>query len=334
MDVGLISIIIPVFQVSEYIERCIRSVISQSYSEIECILVDDATRDDSIAKSEAIICDYNGPIRFRFLHHETNRGLSAARNTGTKAAKGEFVFYLDSDDEITPDCIEKLAGAVKEHPEVDMAFGNTKVLLEYTGEKTIYHEDRPSCLLASDIHTSFHLHYSIPVSAWNKLIRRSFIVEHQLYFREGIIFEDTLWSFYLVKYLKSAYYLNQVTHYYHRRKGSITTGFDDYAYGASFCVTYGEILNHLTKGKEAVELKHFARLFNKCYLLNVHTIPEYDVLCCLYLKYTKLYGCWSDYSRLLLVHAIGRIERNLGVITSLNSFRRRIIFYIKIFAHV
>ena len=78
-----VSIIIPVFNVSEYIERCIKSVMNQTYSDIECLIVDDATLDDSIEKCERLIVEYKGPIKFSILHHQKNRGLSAARNTGT-----------------------------------------------------------------------------------------------------------------------------------------------------------------------------------------------------------------------------------------------------------
>ena len=87
-----VSIIIPVYNVSAYIERCVRSVMRQTYSHIECILVDDATQDDSIGQCKQMIAVYQGPIQFLILSHQQNRGLSAARNTATDAATGEYVF--------------------------------------------------------------------------------------------------------------------------------------------------------------------------------------------------------------------------------------------------
>ena len=105
----VVSIVIPVFKVSEYIDRCVRSVMEQTYGDIECILVDDASPDDSIARCERLISDYQGPIRFVILHHRQNRGVSAARNTGTAAATGDCVFYLDGDDALVPNSIEWLA---------------------------------------------------------------------------------------------------------------------------------------------------------------------------------------------------------------------------------
>lgn len=140
----MVSVIIPVYQVSDYIERCIRSVMSQTTTDIECIIVDDATEDDSIVKCERLIKEYNdnvnldhnhdhnldgkGRIRFKILHHEMNRGLSAARNTGTKAATGEYVFYLDSDDEMTPDCMEKMMLMAEKYPEAEMVIGGYQTI--------------------------------------------------------------------------------------------------------------------------------------------------------------------------------------------------------------
>ena len=103
-----VSLIIPVYNVSEYIERCMHSVMAQTYTDIECIIIDDCGTDDSMAKCEQMIREYEGPIKFLILHHEHNRGLSAARNTGIHQTIGKWFYFLDSDDEITPHCIEKL----------------------------------------------------------------------------------------------------------------------------------------------------------------------------------------------------------------------------------
>lgn len=122
-----VSIVIPVFAVSDYIERCITSVMSQTYDRIECIIVDDASPDDSITKCEHLISNYEGPIRFTILHHEHNCGLSASRNTSTNAASGEYVFYFDSDDELTPDCIEKMLKPIQNDPTIEMVLGNYEI---------------------------------------------------------------------------------------------------------------------------------------------------------------------------------------------------------------
>ena len=87
-----VSILVPIYNVEKYIEKCLHSVMAQTYQgEIECIIVDDCGTDNSIAIAKRLIDGYNGPIEFRIIHHEHNRGLAAARNTAVAAAKGKFI---------------------------------------------------------------------------------------------------------------------------------------------------------------------------------------------------------------------------------------------------
>jgi len=109
-----VSIIIPVYNVSEYIERCLNSVMMQNYKHIEIVIVNDCTPDNSIEKVKSFL-DANTKYPVRLIHHDENLGLSAARNTGVKSASGEYVYFLDSDDEITPDCIYKLVNLIEKY---------------------------------------------------------------------------------------------------------------------------------------------------------------------------------------------------------------------------
>ena len=102
-----VSIIVPVYNVSQYIVKCLDSIYGQTYNNIELILVDDCGSDDSMT----IVHDYlasHVSIDAHIISHKKNRGLSAARNSGMEKASGEYVYFLDSDDYITLDCIEAL----------------------------------------------------------------------------------------------------------------------------------------------------------------------------------------------------------------------------------
>lgn len=114
----MISVIIPVYNVRDYLVTCLESVASQSYQELEVLLVDDCSTDDSVSVIQSFIDNYNGPIQFRLLRHEKNYGLSAARNTGLNAMTGDFVGFIDSDDYIKPDMYARLLEAMQSSMEV------------------------------------------------------------------------------------------------------------------------------------------------------------------------------------------------------------------------
>ena len=94
----LVSIIIPVYKVEAYIERCLTSVMHQTYqdSAIECVLVDDCSPDKSISLAQDMISRYHGNIDFTIIRNDKNRGLSVSRNNGIEHATGKYLFFLDS----------------------------------------------------------------------------------------------------------------------------------------------------------------------------------------------------------------------------------------------
>lgn len=205
----MISIIIPIYNVESYIEDCLKSVASQTCLmqgvQVECILVDDCGKDQSIAICEKFIENYDGPLSFKLLHHEHNRGLSAARNTGMNVAQGEYVFFLDSDDKITPDCLEKLYAKALDS-DADVTFGSYETFgcenKQYITNGAPY------------------------VTAWNKLCKRTFLQENNIQFIEGLIHEDCPWSFEIeCKGAKFAH-VPDITYLYLVREGSLQTGKD------------------------------------------------------------------------------------------------------------
>lgn len=235
MTTPLVSIIIPVYNVSDYIGQCITSVMRQSYPHIECIIVDDKTPDNSIVICEQLLSTYQGPIRFNILHHEMNRGLSAARNTGTHASSGEWIYYLDSDDHITPHCIEILVKEAITHPECDLV--TAKAVTNPPSNDLDY-----PCFNQYQHHTDniwlrknyFCQKTNYPIASWNKLINRQFIYNNQLFFKEGVIHEDLLWSFYVAQKVRCHSILTDTTYFYTIRPNSIMTGQSEHARGPHY----------------------------------------------------------------------------------------------------
>lgn len=300
-----VSIIIPVYQVSDYIERCLISVMSQSYTDIECIIVDDATKDDSVNKCITLINNYKGSISFQIIHHDYNRGLSVARNTGTRAAVGDYIYYLDGDDEIATDCIEKLMKVAKENPDTEIVIGNAQTK---NNDKLVglwLYETVPSQLKTNRIIVSCFHQYNLPVVAWNKLIKRTFVTEHDLYFMAGIIHEDYLWTFYVLKYISEISIVRDVTYVYNKRPGSISSDSDAQLIGCSWKIIYDDILHNLTPGKERNELAYYAGGFCNSYLKYKQMIPSYKEVSELYHKEVRHYHCCKAFVKLLFVKILG-----------------------------
>ncbi|MDR1730366.1 MAG: glycosyltransferase family 2 protein [Prevotellaceae bacterium] len=232
MNQPKISIIVPVYNVSKYIIRCIDSVINQTYNNIECILVDDCSPDDSIVLVKQRLQHYEGNIEFKIVHHEQNKGLSGARNTGTRASIGAYLYYLDSDDELTTDCIETLYSLVEKYPEVEIVQGNLQNIPQPPKSKdfqNIRYKNFPEYVNDNNwicMHFYDRMKKDIPMNACSKLIKRSFIVENDLFFYEGIIHEDEIWMFYVVKKLKAIAFSTKFTYLRHIVPNSIMQSTD------------------------------------------------------------------------------------------------------------
>ena len=296
-----VSIIIPVYNVAQYIGDCIRSVMKQSYDgNIECIIVDDCGTDGSIEIAERMIDSYRGAVKFKILHHVCNRGLSVARNTGTFAASGDFLYYLDSDDEITSDCMEKLMGIVKENPKINMVQGN---VYRHPIQRTpfIYVKDTIQSLAITndDVRKCFYKNHQMYVQVWNKLFKRDFILQNNLLFKENIIHEDILWTFFLLKHLNQAYFVQDVTYHQKKRAGSITTSTDQKNKAQNYCKIYYEILSNLTPEYEHQELCHYSKSGCHRFVKFANDEPASKDVISFFLKKSVAYGCWRVLTRLV-----------------------------------
>lgn len=239
----LISIIIPVYNVEKYIAECLDSVVAQTYKgDIECIIVNDCTPDNSMSVVKDFIDSYSGDIAFSIINHAQNRGLSAARNTGINAAKGDYIYLLDSDDLIIPDCIELLAAPL-EYKEYEMVvadivtFGDERYCPRLELSRGEYLHD--------EIIESYMKRLFFPMAV-NKLCNRSFLLNNGILFKEGILHEDELWSFILAYSLNTMYVIDKETYRYRIHGHSIMANKDvEERSGKSKIAIYCEILSYL-----------------------------------------------------------------------------------------
>ena len=183
MTTPLVSILVPIYNVEKYIERCARSVFEQTYENLEYIFVDDCTPDNSIAILEKVIEDY--PERkknTRIIHHPINKGLKAVRNTAVDACKGTFVYHVDSDDWLEHNAIELLVNKQLE-TDADIVTGRTclddSYHLKYKGYLSGgWYLDKETLL--ENILTR-----KVTAVLWLRLIRRSLYIDNNIRAIEG-----------------------------------------------------------------------------------------------------------------------------------------------------
>ena len=215
-----LSIIIPVYNVEQYLHSCVQSVITQTYQDLQVILVNDGSTDSS-----GVLCDQLAQQDSRIqVVHKTNGGLSDARNAGLRVATGEYVAFLDSDDVyLLNDGLEQLmALAQAEQPDV-LLFQAVDVYPHHQTARKAYDVDYMATHSGVEVFAQLVRTQSFNMSACFQLIRRELLEQHQIYFEKGLLSEDIDWSLRLWKYVQRVRAINLPMYGYQHREGSIST---------------------------------------------------------------------------------------------------------------
>ncbi|SKB81211.1 Glycosyl transferase family 2 [Soonwooa buanensis] len=217
----LVSIIIPVFKVEEFIRRCILSVINQTYQNIECLVVDDQSPDNSINIVKDIISEFSD-FEIKIITQPQNMGLSMARNAGIDVAKGKYMYFLDSDDEITPNAIKQLVD-LAEKTNAELTLGHCLCINEAENWTRDYFpiKSQKDFLKGNTEILNEFINGEYPVMACDKLVRRDFVLKNQLYFVQDLFSQDVLWSFQSALKLESVAFLREDTYLYYFHSASI-----------------------------------------------------------------------------------------------------------------
>lgn len=215
--VPLISFIVPIYNVERYLQKCVDSILAQSYSNIEVVLVDDGSTDESVA-----ICDSyaNRDKRVQVIHKE-NGGASSARNEGLSFAHGSYIAFIDSDDYVSPSMAEKLLDAISK-TDSDLAMCN----FAYTDELGNITESFSDDTKAGEYRTEELLRkvaagWTFGILVWNKLFKKE-LFDGGLLFLEGRIAEDEMIAHRLLARVRKAVIIPDVLCFYRQRTGSVT----------------------------------------------------------------------------------------------------------------
>lgn len=215
-----LSIIIPVYNVEQYLQNCVQSVLTQTYQDLQVILVDDGSTDSS-----GILCDQLAQQDSRIqVVHKVNGGLSDARNAGLKVAIGDYVAFLDSDDVyLLPDGIEQMMQVITTDKPDLLLFQCVDIYPHRQSARRAYDTEYIAAHTGTEVFHQLVRTQSFNMSACFQLIRRKLLEEHQIYFEKGLLSEDVDWSLRLWRHVEKVRAINLPLYGYQHREGSITT---------------------------------------------------------------------------------------------------------------
>lgn len=215
----LLSIIIPVYNVEGYINKCLSSIFNQNIklSEYEVIIINDGTKDNSMSIVEKYSELYSNII----IINQSNQGLSMARNNGLKHAKGEYIWFIDSDDTISENCLKEICNIFKHN--IDLL----QIQYRYTYDNESLNRDEKICEINKIISGKEQmLKGGLFIPAQFTIYRRTFLIQNNLFFYKNIYHEDSEFKPRALYLAKSCLSYNKVVYnYYQRAEGSITSQF-------------------------------------------------------------------------------------------------------------
>lgn len=302
-----VSVVVPVYNVEKYLKRCLDSIINQTYKNIEIILVNDGSKDNSRDICEEYEKNFDNII----LINQENGGLSAARNTGLKYVKGEAVTFVDSDDWLELDAIEYYVDSMKKY-NVDMVVTNNIRTKDYQKNILQPNNIKEEVLTQEDYAKKFFKidGNSIEYYAWSKLYKREIMEDVE--FPVGLFAEDVLGTFRYMKNSQSIFYSNKITYNYFINDNGLTAKFGDKDFDLE------KIWDTIVEESEGYENKNFL----KYAVINRKRI-DFNLLCRIALAENKEENI-EKYNR-KITELLKSIKENKQLLLEYLPFSRRVI---------
>lgn len=216
MPNDLISVIVPVYNVEQYVERCVKTLMEQTYSNYEILLIDDGSTDSS-----GKICDELASNEERIsVYHKENGGLGSARNYGIERAKGKYVCFVDSDDTVSRDYLTKLEMGIRS-TDSDIAICG---YVYQTGEKKYLYTNNKRVIEVDDVVKEMAKGNPIYNFAWNKLYKMSIISQMDMLFEDRHCAEDMYFNCYYYRLIDKACIIPDELYTYYVNKVSLSNG--------------------------------------------------------------------------------------------------------------
>ena len=212
---ALISVIVPAYNVEKYLARCLDSILTQTYTNIEVILIDDGSTDET-----GRICDdYAGKDERVKVIHQVNQGLAEVRNVGLREAKGEWIQFVDSDDWIEPNTLETCYRYAQEYNADIVSFQYIQETDSGKSYSAVKEHKPPEVMTSEKALSVIFIPQFIDVAAWNKLVRKE--CYHGVVYPKGKLYEDTYTTYKVIANAERVLYITNEFYHYLRRKDSI-----------------------------------------------------------------------------------------------------------------
>lgn len=213
-----LSIIVPVYNVDKYINKCLDSLLNQTINDYELVVINDGSSDRT---NDIIEHDYVNKVIY--INKDNNTGLSDTRNLGMQFANGEYIIFVDGDDYVERDCVEKIREEIKKNPQIDVLYtGHYKEKKEICVKYKGFASESNKIWKVDDFLISELGKRKFPVPACFAVYRKDFLIKNKLKFTTGIYHEDELWSAEVALKAKKIRTSDICYYHYVIRQGSIT----------------------------------------------------------------------------------------------------------------
>lgn len=268
-----VTIGIPVFSVENYIRRTMESALSQTYPDIEFLIVDDASDDQSLNILESIRKTHPRGGAMRILTHSSNQGVSESRNEIIDNASGDYLYFMDSDDVIDKETISLLMYEIEAH-QADVAFGSYE-RIELSGERSLFQYPK---MLFEDADSfaefAYRRYASFQASACNYLVKLSLIRKNNLRFYKADFWEDMAFTLNMVTMANHAVLLPDITYTYLCRENSLSNSWHQDRIEKDKIVQYFKAVDQLKCNNFFFKAKSYYP--NRCYIA---LMSDFYIIC-------------------------------------------------------
>ena len=238
-----VSIIIPVYGVEKYISKCLESLVNQTLNDIEIIVVNDGTKDNSQKIIDKYVKKYPDKVK-SFI--KENGGQGSARNYGLKKAMGEYIGYVDSDDFVEKDMYKKLYNKAKDDNYDIVVCGNYNVSEDY--------QNKNIDTFINNYNTDLENIFFGKIAVWNKIYKRDILIKNKLEFKEKVWYEDLAFTIKAIINSNTFAFINEPLYDYLIREGS-TMNNSNVARNLEILDAFDDILNYIKHNKKEEHLE-------------------------------------------------------------------------------